>query len=752
MPFPAQPLPLPLTSFLCLALSALPLSADPLTKSTEVDFGHEVASRNLKGLATRSDGRILPGPVFTDLPGPKIGDILWTLRRTGTDQGAPACFLVGTGPDGRVQEITFHEQDASYTVREIAKVAEAQVTALLPLANGDLLLGTSPTAVLYLLHDGKPLARLPLAADSVFDFLPQPDGSILAATGNPGKVYRLDPVALAKAGVTEGKAAGDKAAAGKGVTLFGEIRDRNVRRLLRLPDGRIVAGSAPKGNVYAFPAPGGAPVLLQENRDAEVVDLLAAEDGGFYAGLVFAPGENSRLGKIKSPLEDREENRPAVFGGRSTVVHFPAAGYPETVVSKTGTALYRLAYHRHWLLLAAGEGGDALGYDPVTRRSLVYAGSASAQLNDLAPLGPDRYLLLRNNASGLALLDFSTASARELETKRIDLGSPGELGLIRLPRVHGVDPATLRLEARTNFGSDDLEGWTPWTELPRSDESFSAAGLHGRYLKLRLTLPAASTGFLIDKAVVYHLPQNHRPVLNDFRVFPPNLALIPNPERPATGLSTLSQLLFPAAEVHKEEPGAEKRKNVFLSSQIVPQPGNQLVYWSVSDQDGDTLAYTFSIRPENSDTWTDLAVETRDTFVQFDTGALPEGLYFSRLTAREQSPRPEKQRLSVSFETDSLTIDRTPPVITLATAERREGKLILTVEGHDALSLLGGAVFNLNNGVQEETEHPADGVLDSRTERFVVEIPAARAAGATAVEILLYDQPGNSSSRRLPLE
>ena len=145
-------------------------------------------------------------------------------------------------------------------------------------------------------------------------------------------------------------------------------------------------------------------------------------------------------------------------------------------------------------------------------------------------------------------------------------------------------------------------------------------------------------------------------------------------------------------------------------------------------------------------------METRDTFVQFDTGALPEGLYFSRLTAREQSPRPEQQRLSVSFETESLTIDRTPPVITLAPAERREGKLILTVEGHDALSLLGGAVFNLNNGVQEETEHPADGVLDSRTERFVVEIPAARAAGATAVEILLYDQPGNSSSRRLPLE
>ena len=731
------------------------LLADPLTKQMEVDFGREVASRNLKGLATRSDGRILPGPVITDLTGAKIGDILWNLHSTGTDKSGLSHFLIGTGPDGRVKEVMLNPKDNSYTVREVAKVSEAQVTALLPLANGDIVIGTSPTAALYLLHDGKLLARLPLAADSIFDILAQPDGSILIATGNPGKIYRIDLSLLSKAGITEGKSVDDKHAAAKGAVIFGEVRDRNVRRLLRLQDGRIVAGSSPKGNVYSFPAAGGAPVILQENRDAEVVDLLATDDGGFYAGFVFAPGEASRITKVKNPLEEKEEKegKPATFGGRSTVVRFPSAGYPETVISKTGLAFYRLAYHRNWLLLSAGEGGDTLGYDPVARRSLIYAGSTSAQLNDMASLGEDQYLLLRNNAPGLALLDFTTAAVRSLETKRLDLGSAGELGLVRLPRVHGVESSVLRLEARTNFGSDDLEGWTPWTELKSTDNSFSAVGLHGRYLKLRITVPAATPDFQIDKAVVYHLPQNHRPTLNDFRIFAPSLALIPNPERPANGVTTLAQLLFPSAEPSKEDSGGgEKRKNIFLSSQIVPAQGNQLVYWSVSDVDGDTLAYTYSIRPENSDSWTDLAVDTRETYVQFDTGAMPEGLYLSRLVARELAPRPESQRLSVAFETDYLTIDRTPPVITLATAEHRDGRLILTVEGHDALSLLSGAEFTLNNGVHETTEHPADGVLDSRSERFVVEIPEAKASGATSVEILLYDQPGNSASRRLPLK
>ena len=84
----------------------------------------------------------------------------------------------------------------------------------------------------------------------------------------------------------------------RGVTLFAEIRDRNVRRLARLTDGRVVAGSSPKGNIYSFPAAGGAPLLLQENRDAEVVDLLPSDDGGFHAAFVFTPGDALRLERV----------------------------------------------------------------------------------------------------------------------------------------------------------------------------------------------------------------------------------------------------------------------------------------------------------------------------------------------------------------------------------------------------------------------------------------------------------------------
>lgn len=732
---------------MCFVVTGLGLPADPFTKEQDIDFGRDVASRNLKGLAARSDGRLLPGPVFTDLTGPRIGDILWNLKPAG-----PNRFVVGTSPEGKVQEIAFDPKNDSYTIREIADVDETHAISVLPLPAGMLLVGTSPTAALYLVKDGQTLARVPLPADSVFDLLGLPDGSVLAATGNPGKIYRIDLTKLAAAGLIEGKVGNDTLLADRGVAVFGEIRDRNVRRLARLNDGHIVAGSSPKGNLYRFAPTGGDPVFLQENRDAEVVDLLPGEDGGFHAALVFTPGDVLRL--AAKPPENKDDTRAdrepkPVFAGRSTVVRFPADGFPETIMGKAAVSFYRLARHGEWLLLTAGEQGDAFGYDPEARRSLVFAGSASAQLNDIASLDDGRFLLLRNNAPGLALLSFSPPPERSLETKRLDLGQPADLGALRFPRLRDIAAADLRVEASTNFGSDELEGWSPWTVLTRRDEGFAAEGLRGRHVRYRLTLPGPADGFQIDKAVQYYRPQNRRPSLTDFRVFPANQGIVPSPEPAVNVVSTLGQLLFPNQRDGKEDSPLQRR--AFLNSQVIPQAGVQAVYWNVSDPDGDTLAYTFSIRPDGPGEWLDLAVQTSESYVQFETGGMPEGSYLTRLTVAEQAPRPAGQRLTYTFETDNLLVDRTPPAITGTTISREDGFLHVTVVGRDALALLEGAEFVLNNGVRTLVMHPVDGLLDGREESFRAEFLATRAAGATSVEIILYDHTGNASSTRLPL-
>jgi len=267
-----RPRPIP---FALILAAACGLAADPLSKKTEIDFYRDVLSRDMHGLAGRSDGRLVAGPVLTDLKGPAPSDLLWCL-----EPGPGGKWVVGGGPGGRILEVTADLAAGTYSSKDLAKVGDPQVYALRALPDGSILAGTSPTGGLYLIRGGKVTARTGIPADSIFDIVLLDDGkSALAATGNPGRIYRIDIARFAAAGVSPDRITDAKVLAGRGVALFGEVSDRNLRRIARLADGRIAAGSAPKGNIYLFGPDGGSPFIAQENRDAEVTDLLADPKG-----------------------------------------------------------------------------------------------------------------------------------------------------------------------------------------------------------------------------------------------------------------------------------------------------------------------------------------------------------------------------------------------------------------------------------------------------------------------------------------
>ncbi|WP_044891866.1 hypothetical protein [Opitutus terrae] len=733
----------------CFLAALATVSADPLSHRVEIDFFRDVPSRNLKGLAARSDGRLVAGPVLSELAGAAPADLLWSLSPTND----PAKWLVGTGPDGKIFEITIDAAKATFSAREIAKLDEPHVFALARLPDGALLAGTSPTGALCLVREGKPVARVALPVDSIFDLLLVDNWTALVATGNPARLYRVDLRKFAAAGVAADKLAEAKLLAERGITLFGEIRDRNIRRIAQLADGRIAVGSSPKGNLYAFARDGGAPIILQENREAEVTDLLPTPDGGLYAALTFSGGNNeARITPPKNPPKEPNESpifTPLAndrFGGRGAVVWLPDNGFPETIVSRGNTAFYRMVRHGDVLLITGGEQGEIVGYDLPHRMSLTYAGSVSSQLNALAPLAgaPGRFLVMRNNAPGFALLDFSQAAPREAETRRIDLGAPSLLGALRFNRLRGLTDAQVGVALKTSNGSDEIEGWSQWTPLTAAEQGWNAPALRGRYVKLRVQVPANSAPALeLDRAALYALPQNRRPQLQDFRVLSANFGLVPMPEPPPQTLISIGQLL----QTGKQDD--DKRKNAFLGSQIVPTPGAQVVLWTVTDPDNDAIVCTFSLRRDGEEKWIDVVRNTREPYAQFDTAHMPDGVYFTRLIATETDPRPADARLTTTFETDDLVIDHTPPQILAASAQRKGEMFEIRVEGRDALSLLDGIEAVFNHGVREQTEQPVDGILDSRSETFVLELPLARVAGATSVEVTLYDVFGNTTAQRL---
>lgn len=751
-----------------LALFSAPSVAQLLSRKTDINFFRDVSSRQLKGLATRSDGRLVAGPTLEAIPAGIPADLLWCLEPTAD----PARWLIGTGPAGGIVELTLAPDATTGTARELVRLDDPQVFALQHLADGSILAGTSPRGALYLIRDDQPVARALLPVDSIFDLLTVDAGTAVAATGNPGRLYRIDLARFATSGIATEKATRPGELADHGITLLGEIRDRNIRRIALLADGRIAAGSAPKGNVYLFPclpapAADGAkspddtgPVILQENRDAEVTDLLPQPNGDLYATIVYSAstGESRITPSVVAPKGGTDGKAPAPpparverFGGRSALVWFPADGFPEILTARAGASFYRMVRHGDTMIIAGGEQGELLGYDLNARLSLTFPGSDSAQLNNIAPIrgSAGRFLVLQNNAPGLALLDFSAGGPREAETRRIDLGTPAQLGALRFNRLRDVAEQDLELELRTNNSSDEVEGWSPWTPLQMtSDGGWHAADLRGRYVKLRLRLPAAGGGSAetsaleIDRASLFMLPQNRRPQMQDFRLLRPGFGIIPASEPPPPANMSLSQMIQPPKE-------DERRRGSFLSSQVVPSPGTQVVLWNVTDPNGDNLLFTFSIRREDDADWTDIVASTTKNYAQFSTSHLPDGIYFTRLVAAETAPRSPADRLIHSIETDDLIVDHTPPEIIAATARSSDGALVINVHGRDRLSLLDSVELVFNNGVRETVQQPVDGVRDGREETFRLDIPLARVSNATSVEVTLFDAAGNGTSRRL---
>jgi hypothetical protein len=250
------------------------------------------------------------------------------------------------------------------------------------------------------------------------------------------------------------------------------------------------------------------------------------------------------------------------------------------------------------------------------------------------------------------------------------------------------------------------------------------------------------SAFEIDRATLFGLPQNRRPQLQDFRVLTAGFSVIAAPEQPPPVIVSLSQVI----QAPKDD---DRRRPNFLSSQVVPSPGTQVVIWNVTDPDGDNLVNTFSIRRDGDSAWTDIVTTTRDNYAQFDTKHLPDGVYFTRLVATETSPRLTSERLSQTFETDDLIVDHTAPEIIDARVQRAGTSVLLVVHGRDKLSLLDGIEVVFNNNVRETVEQPADGIRDGRDETFMLEVPLARVSNATSLEVTLYDAAGNGTAKRL---
>jgi hypothetical protein len=131
-----------------------------------------------------------------------------------------------------------------------------------------------------------------------------------------------------------------------------------------------------------------------------------------------------------------------------------------------------------------------------------------------------------------------------------------------------------------------------------------------------------------------------------------------------------------------------------------------------------------------------------ETMYSIDGDTLADGHYFFRVVASDRPSNSAETAREAELVSVQVTIDSTPPVVTLSGAARTGGGFQIYADAVDRGSALRRCEYSVDAGTWTPVE-AEDGVTDSAQERFVIR-SANLPAGEHVISVRVYDAAGNA--------
>ena len=159
-------------------------------------------------------------------------------------------------------------------------------------------------------------------------------------------------------------------------------------------------------------------------------------------------------------------------------------------------------------------------------------------------------------------------------------------------------------------------------------------------------------------------------------------------------------------------------------------------------RNNDPLAFKVEIRPQSGGAWWTLKDKISDRYYSFDSTAFADGKYIARITASDAPGNIAGEALTDTFESDSFTIDNTPPEI-LNLKVNGTGKRQISFTAKDTLSWIDKAEYTLN-GNDWTPLQPVNKVTDSQSLAYQFEVD-----GNQAIAIRVFDENDNVAVKQV---
>ncbi len=737
---------LPLLLVLLLLPYPLAAASSPVTWTRE---GASFRVGTFEGMVVTPSGFLAPGParVVHDVPGATLAwDVLPGKDGEAYLAGGAGAGLWVLGADG-LAEIGGLE-------------GEPEILALARGRRGRVFLATGPAGAIYRLDRRREEAIEVYRprATYVWDLLPTDRGTLLVATGLPGRVLEIDP---------------EK---GTLVRVLWESPDPHVRSLALDRQGRVLAGTAGSGLLVRLAGDGSAFVLWDSPRP-ETVAIVPSPDGSIWAAFSGKPGEAESGGTGERPRKENrrtktvsitvkpaaasgegsdkregKENAPSraaeLPGGGGELVHLPDGGEPRVAwKDKTETPLALAPAPGGGVLLATGSPARVWWFDGREREGLWDERPEARACSALAVDG-DRVLAATSHPAALLVYGPGVARAARWTSDVLDARVRARFG-----RVHAVvsrDRAPgVRVLVRAGNTSEPGDAWTEWIPVegaagPPGTPGAAARLPLARFLQVRIEAggdrPLVPT---VRRLVARYRPVNRPPRVEKVEALPLGVAWRPVP--PPKVASGERPVIPPprspdAARALGTEPPKWRSKKAW-------EPGALTIRWSARDPDGDPLRYELlACRDEGEPcrSWRVLARDLSRSFHSFDSRELPDGTWRFRVVASDAEANPLGEGRSAEAESDPVVIDHRPPAIETLSWER--GTPVLRFAVVDPGGRVGRVEVSLGSG-DWRVLAPEDGVEDGDREDYRLALP--RDFEGDGFLLRAVDAAGNATTRRV---
>ena len=649
------------------------------TRTFDLDSMDELSGGDLKGVSISSDGTVRAGWTLGSVP---LTDATTVFSSLALADGS---VLLGTSPGGKVIRV------ANDRATLFADTKELAVTSLAQDKSGTIYAGTMPNGKVFKLGQGaaEVYATIPGAQYVWALAMDKTKGTLYASVGPDGRVFRVD--------------AGDKS------QLVYKSDQTHLISLAIADNGDIFTGSSGKGLLYRIPAPGtgtaGSATVVYDFPGDEVKAIAFTPGGTMYVidnEYAEAPEVPTRHGVSSRPAGPTTPSRAKP--GKGTLYRFDAQWHPE-----------RMMHHDEFHYLS-------LAIDPQTSAPYVGTGAEGrvytvddTHIVTLLADTDERQV----GAIGVAKGGGVFVATSDPATYHGVIGQGGK-DAVWTSKVHDAGlrarfgtmtwRATGALELSTRTGNTLLPDatWSAWSN------GITQAGLItspiGRYVQVRARWgndPKAT----LSEVVLPFITENLRPIV---------------------------------LEVSAHQPGAHDTS----ATSAPPEHDNTVhVTWKVDNPDLDTLRYRLSYRREGETASRDITrpdeVVTKLEY-KWETSTIPEGKYRVKVEASDEQANPPDQVLKHALESSPVLVDNTPPTLQLSITGRR-----LRAHAVDGLGPIVRVEMTVDGRLDWRPLAPVDGLFDTADESVDTDVSSLVPPGTHIVAVRAFDAAGNSTVKEV---